>query len=137
VKRWKLLVALAVVVGAIVVPPVVVRTVYPEAAPPAGLSAPTSAFGRVLVSQLERPPGTDARFVGFESRERDRLVILLFELRAYPYVLAPEVAFVASRCVDRGELEPGGMSGGIVVDGDPATDPELEFLRSRAQPGCP
>lgn len=132
------MVALVVVaVGAIVVPPTVVRTVYPEAAPPAGLSVSMSEFGRVLVRQLERPPGTDARFVGFESRERDRLVILLFELRAYPYVLVPEVAFLASRCMDRAQLDPGGMSGGIVVDGDPATDPELEFLRSTTQPGCP
>jgi hypothetical protein len=66
----------------------------------------------------------------------DRLTILIFELRSYPFVLPGELAYLASRCTPLEALDPRGMGGGI-VQGDPATDVELEYLRSYAQEPCP
>lgn len=120
--------------GAVVLAPFAVSLTDDRAAGPARLSRPIGDFGSVLAGQLDQPPLTDVRFVGSETG-RDGLVILFFELRPYPFV-ASRLAFLASRCVPPDRLEPWGMSGGF-IDGDPATDPELAYLRSDAQPPCP
>lgn len=131
-----LLTLVGVAVGLVLVTPVAGRVAFPDAPPPTGLRVPVSEFGRVLTAQLERPPGTDARFVGSEERGRDRLVILLFELRAYPYVGSPELSYLVSRCTPLGELDPWGMGGGAIPGGDWRDDPELQYLASDAQPPC-
>ena len=105
-----------------------------QAPTPAVLTRPIGEFGSVLASQLDQPPLTVARFVGMETGP-DRLIVLLFELRPYPY-LGGRLAFLVSRCVLPDRLEPWGMGGGF-IDGDPATDSELAYLRSDAQPPCP
>jgi hypothetical protein len=45
-----------------------------------------------------------------------------------------------SRCRPLAEIDPqlmGSMGGGLVLGGDFASDPELEYLRSPAQTPCP
>ena len=74
------------------------------------------------------------RYIGIETRERDHLVIMQFEIRSFPF-LGVDRAYLVSRCVPIEELDPAGMGGGRgVVDYD--SDPELQFLRSDAQPAC-
>ncbi len=111
-----------------------VRLALPDAPAPAGLAGPIATFGSTLASQLDRPL-THARFVRTETGP-DRLTVLFFELRRYPFVLPGEQAYLVSRCTPLEELDPWGMGGGI-VQGDPATDDELEYLRSDAQDPCP
>ncbi len=111
-----------------------VRLALPDAPAPAGLARPIAEFGSTLASQLDRPL-THARFMRAETGP-DRLTILFFELRSYPFVLPGELAYLVSRCTPPEALDPWGMGGGI-VQGDPATDYELEYLRSDAQPPCP
>ncbi|HEU0236197.1 MAG TPA: hypothetical protein VFR14_07120 [Candidatus Limnocylindrales bacterium] len=123
-------------VGLALIAPVAAGVAFPDAPPPTGLRVPVPEFGRVLTAQLERPPGTIARFVGHQGRDRDLLVILLFELRAYPYVAPPELAYLVSRCTAMGELDPRGMGGGVIPGGDWRTDPELQYLALDAQPSC-
>lgn len=130
----RLAAALALVTLVAVAPPVATRILWPDAQAPAGLGRPVAEFGAVLASQLDRPL-THARFVRLESG-RDSLLILFFELRRYPFLGAPELAYLVSRCVAIEALDPWGMSGGI-IEGDPAFDPELDYLRSAAQPSCP
>jgi hypothetical protein len=101
-----------------------------------GLRHPIGEFGNTLASQLDRPIGTDVRFVGFEQRAHDRLTILYFELAGSPFG-TPTLAYLVSRCTDAADLEPSGMGGGVVLGGDLRTDPELDHLRSAAQPPCP
>jgi hypothetical protein len=114
--------------------PLAVPVGLPDAAAPQGLALPVDAFGTVLARALDQPPLTKARFAGIETGP-DGLVVLFFELRPYPYVRS-RLAYLASRCVALGELDPTGMGGGF-VDGDPAMDAELAYLRSDAQPPCP
>lgn len=111
-----------------------VRLAFPDAPPPAGLARPIAEFGSTLASQLDRPL-THARFVRAETGP-DGLTILFFELHSYPFVLPSRLAYLVSRCAPLEALDPRGMGGGI-VQGDPATDDELEYLRSDAQPPCP
>ena len=132
-----LLTAAGLGVDLVLVVPAAARVAFPEAPPPAGLRVPVTEFGNVLAAQLERPPGTDARFIGHEGRDRDLLVILLFELRAYPYLMQPELAYLVSRCTPLGDLDPWGMGGGVIPGGDWRTDPELQYLASGTQPPCP
>lgn len=103
--------------------------------PPPGLRTPISEFGSHLVRQLERSPAR-AWFMGAELRASDDLTILIFELDVASPWLKPERAFLASRCVPLEELVPLGMSAGI-ISGDIATDPEITYLKSDAQPPCP
>jgi len=121
-------------IGAVLLAPFAVPLTDDRALGPVGLSHPIGDFGSVLASQLDQPPLTGARFVGMETGP-DRLIVLFFELRPYPY-LGGRLAFLASRCVPPDRLDPWGMSGGF-IDGDPATDSELAYLRSDAQPRCP
>ena len=110
-----------------------VRLALPDASAPAGLARPIAEFGSTLASQLDRPLAY-ARFMRAETGP-DRLTVLFFELRSYPLVLPGELAYLVSRCTPLDELDPWGMGGGI-VQGDPATDNELEYLRSDAQEPC-
>jgi hypothetical protein len=108
-----------------------------EPPPPDGLGRPIDEFGQALASQLDQAVGTEVRFVGFEQREHDQLLFLFFELRQWPHLGPATLAYLVSRCTAHANLEPLGMGGGVVVGGDLATDPELEYLRSAAQPPCP
>jgi len=111
-----------------------VRLALPEAPAPAGLARPIAEFGSTLASQLDRPLAY-APFMRAETGP-DRLTVLFFELRSYPFVLPGELAYLVSRCTPLEALDPWSMGGGI-VQGDPATDDELEYLRSDAQEPCP
>jgi hypothetical protein len=122
------------VVAALGAAPFVLPLTVPAAPAPSVLARPVGEFGDVLARQLDQPPLTDVRFVGSETGPHS-LVILFFELRPYPFV-GSRLAFLASRCVPPDRLDPWGMSGGF-IDGDPATDAELAYLRSDAQPPCP
>jgi hypothetical protein len=117
-------------------PVAIAPVVWPHSAPPAGLSRPIGEFARTLSASLDRPIGTHARFVGAEQRSNDRLTVLLFELRSWPYAGSPQLAYLVSRCVETASLEPQGMGGGIIPGGDPGTDEELEHVRSGSQPPC-
>ncbi len=110
------------------------RAAFPDAPAPAGLARPIAEFGSALASHLDRPL-THARCLRAETGP-DRLTILFFELRSYPFILPGELAFLVSRCTPLEAIDPQGMGGGI-VQGDPATDEELKYLRSDAQPPCP
>lgn len=127
--------ALLGVLAALAAAPFAVPLVMPNAPAPEGVGRPMDEFGAVLALQLDQPPLTDARFVGAETGA-DGLVVLFFELRSYPY-LGSRLAYLVSRCKPPDELDPWGMGGGFVVDGDPATDTELAYLRSDAQGPCP
>lgn len=74
------------------------------------------------------------RYSGAELRARDHLVILEFEIRPFPYV-ASEGAYLVSRCTPLEQLDPNTMGGGRGVT-DFATDAELAYVRSDAQPPC-
>jgi hypothetical protein len=124
---------LVIAVVALVAAPLAFRLATPDAPPPAGLHRPVAEFGTVLANQLDQPPLTHARFVGAETGDDD-LVILLFELRPYPYI-GGRLAYLVSRCVAPAALDPMGMGGGF-IDGDRASDVELAYLRSDAQPPC-
>lgn len=125
---------LVLVAAVVAAPRFVAPIVWPDATAPAGLGRPIAEFGSVLARQLDRPL-THARFVRFESGP-DSLFLLFFELRPYPYLGAPELAYLVSRCVAIEALDPWGMGGGV-SEGDPAIDDELAYLRSAAQPSCP
>ena len=110
-----------------------VLAVPPDAAAPAELQAKLPAAKAALVSGLDRPQWTRARFVGMETRASDSLVVLMFELYGWPNFL-PARAFLLSRCRPLADIEPRSMGGGMVDDF--ATDPELQHLRSPAETPC-
>ena len=123
------LLAVAVWVGG----PMVVTTLAPDhdAPPEVGRILPEAK--RYLAGQLDAFTSV-VRYVGWEYRERDHLVILMFELRPFPYI-AVDRAYLDSRCTPIEELDPVGMGGGRGVK-DFATDPEISYLRSDSQPSC-
>jgi len=92
------------------------------------------AAKQAIVHGLDRG-WTRARFIGLETRDSDKLVVLRFELYGWPN-LQPMRAYLASRCRSLAEIDPRSMGGGI-VNGDFATDPELQYIRSSAQEPCP
>lgn len=104
-----------------------------DAAAPVELQAKLPAAKAALVSGLDRPEWTHARFIGIETRASDNLVVLMFELYGWPNVF-PARAFLISRCRPIAEIEPRSMAGGLVEDF--ANDPELQHLRSPAQTPC-
>lgn len=114
--------------------PLLVSVLAPDAeAVPAARRLLPDAKG-VLSRQLDLPPSV-IRFTGIEMRDDDQLVIMRFELRAFPFIFS-EGAYLGSRCTPLDELDPASMGGGRgIVDFE--TDPELEYLRSGAQPACP
>jgi hypothetical protein len=98
------------------------------------MAAKLEAAKHAIVHGLERG-WTRARYLGLESRESDNLVVLRFEIYGWPNLL-PTRAYLASRCRSLAEIDPRSMGGGI-VEGDFATDPELQYVRSSAQAPCP
>ncbi|HEX7171546.1 MAG TPA: hypothetical protein VF365_02940 [Candidatus Limnocylindria bacterium] len=88
---------------------------------------------RYLAGQLDQPMSV-VRYVGWEHRERDHLIILHFELRPFPFVIVDR-AYLGSRCTPIEALDPVGMGGGRGVE-DFASDPEIAYLRSDDQPPC-
>ncbi len=88
---------------------------------------------RVLIRNFELP-ASSVRYVGIETRNRDNLIVLQFEIRTFPFITVDR-AFLGSRCTPIADLDPMAMSGGRGVT-DFATDAELEHLRSDLQPGC-
>lgn len=112
-----------------------VLAVPPDVAAPAELQAILPAAKHALVHGLDRG-WTRARFVGVETRASDELVVLQFEIYGWPNLL-PMRAYLVSRCRPLAQIiDPRSMGGGV-VDGDFASDPELQYLRSPAQNPCP
>jgi hypothetical protein len=135
---WRAVLIMAVFLGLLAGPALLIRATMRDAEPPLGLSRPIGAFGTLLVNELDRSPTTHVRFIGHEWRPDDQLVILFFELRSWPYVAPPTIGYLVSRCSPIEALDATGMGGGLVLGGDVSRDPELEFLRDvEAQPSCP
>jgi hypothetical protein len=126
--------ALAMVIGVAVIGPAMVNTIAPDQGAPAHVERLVDGAKQHLARQLDLV-ATQVRYVGWEHRDRDQLLILMFELRALG-IFTVDHAYVVSRCVPIDEIDPAAMGGGRGVT-DFATDPELESLRSDAQPACP
>ena len=129
--RALLLVAILAVLA--LTPCVTVLAVPPDAAAPAELQLKLPAAKDAVVDGLDRHEWTRARYIGLETRASDNLVVLMFELYGWPN-LFPARAFLISRCRPLADIDPRAMGGGVVDDF--ATDPELQHLRSPAQPPC-
>jgi hypothetical protein len=127
--------AAALAIGLAVLAPCATVFVVPADEPAAPEIAPKlEAAKHAIVDGLDRQ-WTRARYIGAETRASDQLVVLKFELYGWPNLL-PVRAYLASRCRSLAELDPRMMSGGI-VEGDFATNTELEYIRSSAQRPCP
>lgn len=120
---------LAVAIGG----PLLVMALAPDREAPPQVERILPDAKRYLVGQLDAFTSV-VRYVGWEHREEDDLVILMFELRPFPF-LTLDRAYLGSRCTPIEQLDPNGMGGGRGVD-DFRTDPELQHLRSGAQPAC-
>jgi hypothetical protein len=105
----------------------------PDAPAPPQIAPKLAAAKHAIVRGLERG-WTRARYIGLETRPSDHLVVLRFELYGWPN-LVPIRAYLASRCRSLAEIDPRSMSGGI-VEGEFATDPELQYIRSSAHAPC-
>ena len=123
----------ALVAAVLLAGPPVVAVLAPDHTTPASVARILTEARRTLSAQLDLPASA-IRYVGIETRDRDELVVLQFEIRSFPF-LAIERAYLFSRCTPLDDLDPAGMGGGRGVT-DFATDPELEHLRSDAQPPC-
>jgi hypothetical protein len=129
---------LAVVVALVVLvfvalPTLILPFVAPDATAPSAVGRLLPDAKRALASNLDSALAY-VRYLGVETRQRDQLVVLQFEIRPWPYVFADR-AYLASRCTPIANLDPRAMSGGRGVS-DWATDPELTYLRSDAQEPC-
>lgn len=113
--------------------PLLVMALAPDREAPPEVERILPDAKRYLVGQLDAFTSV-VRYVGWEHREKDDLVILMFELRPFPF-LTFDRAYLGSRCTPIEQLDPNGMGGGRGVD-DFQTDPELQNLRSGAQPAC-
>ena len=134
-KRLRLFALAAAAVGIVVLAPCATVLVVPADEPVAPEIAPKLAAAKhAIVHGLDRG-WTRARYIGLEARASDQLVVLRFELYGWPNI-APMRAYLASRCRSLAEIDPTMMSGGI-VEGDFATNTELEYIRSSAQAPCP
>jgi hypothetical protein len=129
-------VALTLVAISLVVPFGILPVLAPDETAPTAISRLLPEAKRSLAAGLDLPlaPLAYVRYVGLETRERDDLVILRFELRSFPY-LSSEGAYLVSRCTAIENLDPTEMDGGGGVS-DFETDPELEYARSDAQTPC-
>lgn len=128
-----LLAAVSIAAALALTPCATVLAVAPDLAVPVELQSKLPEAKHALVHGLDRG-WTRARFIGIEMRDADDLVVLQFEIYGWPN-LVPIRAYLASRCRALAEIDPRMMSGGI-VEGDFATDPELTYVRSSAQPTC-
>ena len=134
-KRLRLFALAAAAIGIVVLAPCATVLVVPADEPVAPEIAPKLAAAKhAIVHGLDRG-WTRARYIGLEARASDQLVVLRFELYGWPNI-APMRAYLASRCRSLAEIDPTMMSGGI-VEGDFATNTELEYIRSSAQAPCP
>ncbi len=119
-------------------PVVVAEALARDATPPAELSAPLDSANRILAGQFDLIPLVQrVRYVDMEYRTTDDLVVLYFEIRAYPYLWSRE-AFLVSRCMPLADFTAdsfAGMGGGY-VQSSRASDPELVHLRGPAQGTC-
>lgn len=134
-----MLVRAALVLAAIVLlvavgGPILVTALAPDADAPPAVERILPRAKRYLVGQLDAYTSV-VRYVGWEHRETDDLVILMFELRPFPFITVDR-AYLGSRCTPIEDLDPEGMGGGRGID-DFRTDSELEYFRSDAQPDCP
>jgi hypothetical protein len=135
VNALRLFVVASAAVGIAVLAPCATVLVVPADEPAAPEIAPKLAAAKhAIVHGLDRG-WTRARYIGLETRASDQLVVLRFELYGWPN-FAPMRAYLASRCRSLAEIDPRMMSGGI-VEGDFATNIELEYIRSSAQAPCP
>ncbi len=132
----RVLVGVFLILGLLAVAPffAVALLVPPDAAAAPAVQRLLPEAKSYLAGQLDAWPA-HLRYTGAELRERDHLVILMFELRQFPF-LGADRAYLVSRCTPVDRLNPNGMGGGRGVT-DYATDPELVHLRSDAQPPCP
>lgn len=130
----RLLWILGIVALVSLAPCATVLAVPPDAPAPTELAVKLPGAKQALVQGLDRG-WTRARFLGVETRASDDLVVLQFEIYGWPNLL-PIRAFLISRCRPLAEIDPRSMGGGV-VDGDFASDPELEYIRSPAQNPCP
>ena len=131
-RRYAFAVALAIGL-ALLAPFATVFVTPPDEPAPPELAPKLAAAKHAIVHGLERR-WTRARYIGVETRDSDQLVVLRFEIYGWPN-LVPMRAYLVSRCRSLGEIDPMHMGGGI-VDGDFATNPELEYVRSSAQAPC-
>jgi hypothetical protein len=133
--RLHILVAAFLVLGALAVAPFLAMGVLVprDAAAPVSVRQLLPEAKAYLAGQLDVWP-TGLRYTGAELRDTDHLVILQFELRQYPFLTADR-AYLFSRCTPLEKLDPRSMGGGRGVT-DFATDPELVYARSDAQPPC-
>ncbi len=122
-----------IALGLILAPIAILPTALPDADAPPAVERILPDAKRYLTGQLDVPVAY-LRLSDVELRDADDLVILMFELRPFPYI-ASEGAFLVSRCTPVGRLDPQQMGGGRGVV-DFATDTELAHLRSDAQPPC-
>jgi hypothetical protein len=127
--------AAGLAIGLAVLAPCATVLVVPadEPAPPE-IASKLAAAKHAIVHGLDRG-WTRARYIGVETRASDQLVVLRFELYGWPNFV-PLRAYLVSRCRSLAEVDPTMMGGGI-VEGDFATNPELEYIRSPAQAPCP
>jgi hypothetical protein len=125
--------AVALLVALVLAGPAVIAVLAPDRAAPAPVDRLLPDARRALSGQLDLPASA-IRYVGIETRARDNLIVLQFEIRSFPF-LAVERAYLFSRCTPLDDLDPAGMGGGRGVT-DFASDPELVHLRSGAQPPC-
>jgi hypothetical protein len=127
--------AAALAIGLAVLAPCATVLVLPpdEPAPPE-IAPKLAAAKHAIVHGIDRG-WTRARYIGLETRASDQLVVLRFEIYGWPN-LVPMRAYLVSRCRSLAEIDPRMMGGGI-IDGDFATNPELEYIRSPAQAPCP
>jgi hypothetical protein len=130
----RIVLAAAVLVVVVVIGgPMLVTTLAPDHDAPPEVERILPEAKRYLAGQLDAFTSV-VRYVGWEYRERDHFIVLMFELRAFPFVTVDR-AYLDSRCTPIEELDPVGMGGGRGVD-DFATDPEIAHLRSDNQPAC-
>jgi hypothetical protein len=135
VKALQLFTVAAAAIGLAVFAPCATVLVVPADEPATPEIAPKLAAAKhAIVHGLDRG-WTRARYIGVETRASDQLVVLRFEIYGWPN-LVPVRAYLASRCRSLAEIDPRTMGGGV-VEGDFATDPELEYIRSSAQAQCP
>jgi hypothetical protein len=128
-------VAGVIAIGLAALAPCATVLVVPPDEPAAPEIAPKLAAAKhAIVHGLDRG-WTRARYIGLETRASDQLVVLRFEIYGWPN-LVPMRAYLSSRCRPLAEIDPRMMSGGI-VEGDFATNAELEYIRSSAQTPCP
>jgi hypothetical protein len=134
VIRLVVVAVLAVVVALAVGRFALLPLIAPDAAASADIEHLLPEAKKQLAGELDQPFAY-LRYLGAETRNADELLILQFELRPVPYFNG-EGAYLISRCTPLDEIDPQSMGGGRGVE-DFATDSELAYLRSSAQPRCP